>query len=252
MNLSLLDTVLWAAGFVCYAALFTVLVYRKRYRIVPWFSAWILFGIVYTITLFSVFRSGTKETYRVVYWSGAFLDLLLQLAVVFEIASYVFRRGSQWVEGARSRFTMMGLCAPLLAGMMAWQMTPAATSAVDAWASRANLFTTVIICVLFSAVMLISQQVGVGWRDLVLREGYGLIGWAIVSFITDTLHAYWRTIEHFSQLEYLRMVAYLGSLIYWIVIFWLPESSTMPLTGHENKKLQALRKGLESRKAGRA
>ncbi len=217
----------------------------------PWFSTWILFGIVYTVALFIVFRLNSKEIYRFVYWTGAFLDLLLQVAVVFEIASYVFRRGDRWVEGARSRFTMMGFCAPLIAGAMAWQMTPAATSAVDAWASRANLFTTVLICVLFSAVMLVSQQVGVGWRDLVLREGYGLMGWAILSFVTDTLHAYWRTIEHFSQLEYLRMAAYLGSLVYWIVIFWLPESSTLPLTSHENKKLQMLRNALHSRKAGR-
>lgn len=245
MNLSLLDTLLWAAGFLANAALLSVLFYKRRYRTVPWFTGWILFGIIYTITLFVAFRVGSKGSYRVLYWTGAFLDLLLQLAVVFEIATYVFRRGDRWVEGAGRRFALMSLFGPVVAGIMAWQMTPAATSALDAWDSRASLFTTVVLCVLFSSVMVVSQQVGVGWRNLVLREGYGLIGIAIVAFITDTLHAYWRTIEHFSQLEHLRMVAYLGVLAYWTVVFWLPERVMEPLDGSADKRMEALRRKLE-------
>ena len=245
MNLSLLDSLLWAAGFLGNAALLFVLVYKRRYRTVPWFTTWITFGIVYTITLFAAFRVGTKHVYAVLYWSGAFLDLLLQLSVVLEIATYVFRRGDRWVEGAKGRFALMGLCAPLIAGVLAWQMKPAATSALDAWESRDSLFTTVVVCILFSAVMVVSQQVGVGWRDLVLREGYGLIAVALVAFITDTLHAYWRTIEHFSQLENLRMVAYLGTLVYWSVIFWLPERGMTSLDPDANKYLEALRRALE-------
>ena len=248
MNLSLLDTFLWAAGFICNAALLFVLIYKHRYRAVPWFAAWIAFGVLQTITLFVAFRVWTRHTYAVLYWSGGFLDLLLQLAVVFEIARYVFRREDRWVEGARFRFTIMGLSAPVIAGVLAWQMVPAATSALDAWNSRASVFTTVVVCVLFSAVMLVSQQVGVGWRDLVLREGYGVIGMAIVAFITDTLHAYWRTIEHFSQLEYFRMAAYLGTLVYWMVVFWLPERVTLSVDPSTNKRLETLRRELEYRK----
>ena len=245
MNLTLLDTVLWAAGFICNAALLFVLFYKRRFRMVPWFTAWISFGVAYTITLFLVTRVGTKLVYRDAYWSGAFLDLLLQLAVVLEIANYVFRRGGQWVKGAKLRLTLMGLCAPLIAGFMAWQITPAATSALDALDSRASLFTTIVLCMLFAAVMVVSQQIGVGWQDLVLREGYGLIGIAVVAFVTDTLHAYWRTIEHFSQLEYIRMIAYLGTLAYWAIIFWLPERVMTPMDESANKRLEALRRELE-------
>ena len=245
MNLSLLDTFFWAAGFICNAALLSVLVYKRRFRTVPWFTTWITFGIVYTITLFVAFRVGSKHLYAVLYWGGAFLDLLLQLAVVLEIATYVFRRGEHWVEGAKVRFALMGICAPLIAGLMAWQMTPAATSSLDAWVSRDSLFTTVVVCILFSAVMVVSQQVGVGWRNLVLREGYGVIGMAVVAFVTDTLHAYWRTIEHFSQLEHLRMVAYLGTLVYWMVVFWLPERVMSVADPVANKHLEAMRRELE-------
>ena len=247
MNLSLQATLLWAAGFICNAALLSVLIYKGRVRTIPWFTGWISFGIVYTIALFVAFRVGSKELYRVLYWSGAFLDLLLQIAVVLEIANYVFRRGGRWVEGARGRIAAMGLIGPIAAGIMAWQMKPAATSQLDAWDSRASLFTTVVLCILFAAVLVVSQQVGVGWGTRVLREGYGLIAWALVAFVTDTLHAYWRTVEHFTALEHLRMVAYLGSLVYWMVVFWLPERVMTAPDGSANKRLEALRRELELR-----
>ncbi len=238
MNLSLLATLLWAAGFVCNAALLSILIYKRRWRTVPWFTAWISFGILYSVTLFTAFRVGTRHAYAVLYWAGAFLDLLFQLAVILEIANYVFRRNERWVEGARLRFILMGVLAPLTAGLMAWQMTPAASSALDAWDARASLFTTIVVCTLFSAVLFVSQQVGVGWRDLVLREGYGLIGWAIVAFVTDTLHAYWRTSQHFTALEHVRMVAYLGSLVYWMVVFWFPERVIAPVDESVNERLR--------------
>lgn len=247
MNLSLQATLLWAAGFICNAALFSILVYKGRVRMVPWFTTWISFGILYTIALFLAFRFGSKHLYAVVYWNGAFFDLFLQLAVVLEIANYVFLRGGRWVESARGRIAAMGLIAPIVAGIMAWQMTPAASSKLDAWESRASLFTTVVLCVLFAAVLFVSQQIGVGWRTRVLREGYGFIAWALVAFVTDTLHAYWRTIEHFTALEHIRMVAYLGSLVYWMVVFWSPDRVMEPLDGSANKRLEALRHELELR-----
>ena len=152
------------------------------------------------------------------------------------------------MEGARGRIAAIGLIGPIAAAILAWQMTPAATSQLDAWDSRASLFTTVVICILFAAVLVVSQQVGVGWRTQVLREGYGLIAWALVAFVTDTLHAYWRTVEHFTALEHLRMVAYLGSLVYWMAVFWLPERTLATPDGSANKRLEALRRELEWRK----
>lgn len=245
MNLSLLDTCLWAAGFICNAALLSILILKGRPRTVPWFTTWIAFGLLYTITLFVAFRVGSKHTYAILYWTGAFVDLLLQLAVVLEIASHVFLRGGRWVAGAGTRISIMGLSAPLIAGVLAWQMTPAATSALDAWDSRASLFTTVVICILFTAVLLVSQQVGVSWRSLILREGYGFIGLVLVAFVTDTLHAYWRTVGNFSELEHVRMVAYLGTLVYWMVVFWLPERAITSPDGSANKRLETLRRELE-------
>lgn len=245
MNLSLLATVLWVAGFVLNAALVFVLLYKRRYKTVPWFTAWISAECLYTITLFLAYRFASKHVYAVLYWSTSFLDIVLQTAVVLEIARSVLRRSGRWVEGARVRLSLMGAIAPLIAFAMAWSMTPAAETRLDEWAARGSLFTTILICLLFSGVMTASQQLGLGWQSYVMRESYGLILWTLVAFATDTLHAYWRTMEHFTLLEHVRMICFLASLIYWAIVFWLPEPEPTPITSAMIARLNALKSRLD-------
>ena len=244
MNLSLMAKILWAAGFALNAALFFVLLYKRRYRVAPWFTCWIGFGLAYTLTLFVGYRLGSKPLYARLYWIGAFVDLLLQVAVVLEIARSVLRRSGRWVEGARLRLLLMGAVAPLAAFCMAWFMTPAARTRLDAWDARASLFTTILICLLFSGVAAASQQLGLRWRDYAMREGYGLIAWTLAAFFTDTLHAYWRTMGYFSAVEYARIAVFQAVSIYWTIAFWLPESAPAPLSSEAMARLEALRSRL--------
>lgn len=245
MNLSLMATMLWAAGFVLNAVLLSVLLYKRRYRIVPWFTAWIGCGCVYTLALFVSYRFGSKGVYALIYWSSDFIDLLLQIAVILEIAAIVLQRSGRWVEGARMRLSIMGATAPLVALGMAWFMKPAAETNLDAWAARTSLFTTVLVLLLFVAVVMASHQLGLGWRSYAMRESYGLFVWAVAAFATDTLHAYWRTLGHFTLLENMRIAVFQIAAIYWIVTFWLPEP-VMETAAPENiNGLKELRKRLE-------
>ena len=238
MNLSLTALTLWAASFLANAALFLVLLLRRRIAIVPWFSAWIGFNLLYTVILYGTYRLGTKETYIILYWTGAFLDLALQVGIVMEIAGKVFRRGEKWVERARERLLIAGLISAFAGIVMGWAMTPATVSRLGGVESRIDLGATVFITILFTSVMAVSHRLGLSWKSLVLREGYGVAAWSVFSFMTDTLHAYWRTAEHFTLLEHMRILVYLAALGYWIVIFWRPESAlAMP---------EVTRNGIES------
>jgi hypothetical protein len=245
VNLSLTAMVLWAAGFVLNAALLFVLLYKRRYRTVPCFTAWIAFGCLFTITLFWGYRSGSKHLYKVLYWSGAFPDLLLQIAVVLEIARTVLRRSGRWVEGARRPLLFMGSMAPLIALGMACFMRPAAQTALDGLGARSDLFATILICLLLTTVMVASQQLGLGWRSHIMRESYGLAVWIIVSFVTDTLHAYWRTLGHFTVLENIRIVFFQGALVYWAIAFWQPEAETIAMPPAAKKDLEDLAARIE-------
>lgn len=223
MNFSLTAMTLWAAGVFLNAALLFVLLCKRRYRIVPWFTAWMGTELAYNLALFLGYRYGSKHLYALIYWSSDFIDVTLQIAVVVEIARSVFRRSGRWVEGAKGQLVGMSLIAPVVAFVMAWFMTPAAETRLDAIEARASLFTTILICLLFTAVILASQQLGVAWRSHVMRESYGFVFWTLVAFVTDTLHAYWRTLGHFTLLENVRIACFQISLIYWSIVFWRPE-----------------------------
>jgi hypothetical protein len=186
------------------------------------------------------------------YWSSEFLDVLLQTAVVLEIARYIFKRSGRWVEGARVRLVLMGAVAPFVALIMAGMMKPAAETSFDAWLARASLFTTILVCLLFGAVVMSSLQLGLGLRSHVLRESYGFILWNLVAFVTDTLHAYWRTMGQFGALENVRIIVFQAALIYWSVAFWLPEPVVAPVSLDTIRQMDDLAARLEYAQSRRA
>jgi hypothetical protein len=133
------------------------------------------------------------------------------------------KRDAQWVEGAKAALMPLAVIGPIFATAMAVMMTPAAPSLLRALGARANLFTTILICFLFAAVVRGSQRLGLDWRSHIARESYGLTLWTLGAFVTDTLHAYWRTMGHFQALENTRIVFFQASLVFWCIAFWLPE-----------------------------
>jgi hypothetical protein len=223
MGLQILDTILWAAGFAFLAALLALLILKKRFRVAPWFTIYIGSTLVSSIVLLIVLRHSSLAFYSITYWTLEVIDLLMQLTVITEIARSVLKRNGHWVEGTYKRFLTMATISFLLSVAIALSTHPAATYAIDVWIVRGNLFTTLLICTLFSALMLVSQQFGLSWRSHIMRIGYGLTAWALSSFIVDMLHSFWGSAHHFAPLERIRNLVYLGSLIYWFVALWRPE-----------------------------
>lgn len=241
----MMATVLWAAGFVLNAALVFVLFYKRRYRVLPWFTTFITAGCVYTVALFLGYRYGSKQVYAGIYWTCDFMDLGLQVAVVLEIARTILQRSGKWVEGAKLRLAFMGVSAPLIAGAMALLMKPFAETPMDGIYARASLFATILVFALFIAVVMAAQQLGTGWRSFAMRVSYGLVTWVSVGFLTDTLHAYWRTLGRFSVLENAHMIAFQLVSILWCIVFWRPERVMAPIGEEEKNRLESLRRRLE-------
>ena len=250
MALTTLDKLLWATDAVLNLALFVVLLYRRRYRVLPWFTAWIAFGSLFTLVLFVALRFGSQHLYALCYWSGAVLDLLFQIAVVIEMGRIVLRRSGRWVEGAKGRFAAMALIGTAVAAVLAWSVKPAATDRFDVLAIRGNLFTAVLICILFTAVIAASQHFGLGWRTYVMREGYGLTIWALTGFAVEALHGYFGSVRHFHALEHLRNFVYDGALLYWAIALWVPERQPRTRTPAERKQYQTLRNEVEFAQSG--
>jgi hypothetical protein len=66
--------------------------------------------------------------------------------------------------------------------------------------------------------------------------------WALLSVGTDVAKNYVSPGTVFIALDHVRMFAYLGALVYWIVIFWLPEPQRKALPPEMLNYLVALHK----------
>jgi hypothetical protein len=91
------------------------------------------------------------------------------------------------------------------------------------WQLRANLFTSIVTCELFTVILFTSQRLAVYWRSHLMGLGAGLTVWALMCFLVEGMHAYWGPAAHFDALENARKFAYLGTLVFWIVTFWRAE-----------------------------
>src|SRR5260370_38679508 len=174
MNLTTLDNILWAAGFVGHTALLVVLLVRRRWREFPVFTSLIGYQALVTISLFLIFRYGKRESYTLAYWISVVGDFVFQLALIFEIARVVLRPTGTWVRDARSSFIMAGGIGAVVALALCLTVRPLMPSALSVWEVRGNLFTALLMCELFMAMLYASDRLGLQCRNHVLGVAHGL------------------------------------------------------------------------------
>jgi hypothetical protein len=228
MRLPLLDTALWAAGPTLNAALLCVLLLRRKLRIFPMLGSWCMLTIVSAAVLFFTYRLGSDRTYAIVYWIVEGLDALLQIAVIAEVAHIVFRPGA--VANRGIRFVPLIAATAAISLPIVWWIHPTSVTRSDVWQIRGDLFTSLVVSVTFTLVLLMSQKQGFHWRSHVMSIGYGLMAWALVTLVIGLLHGYWGRYTHYVGVEHIRMFVYLSILCYWIFALWRdePEKEQLP------------------------
>jgi hypothetical protein len=241
MKVSLLDNALWAATFIANVVLFIVLVVRQRWKEFPVFTILIGDYAVGSIVLYLVYRYSPAH-YVPTYWITFILDILLQIALIFNVARIVLRPTGTWVRDARLSFLIWGAVGAFVALGLTLAVHPSALTSLDAWTIRAFLFTSLLFCELFLAMMMAAQRLGLVWRNHVMGLGQGLTIWALVSAMVDVAHSYYGGVHHydFTTLEHIRTIAYIAVVVYWAIVFWLPEPERRPLSEDMQKYLVAL------------
>lgn len=240
MSFSSLDNVLWVTGFAGEVILFFVLIFRHRWRQFPVFVSLIGLYIVRDILGFIAYGTGSVHLYNVVYWTAFALDITLQISLVFEIARIVLRPTGAWVRDARLTFLVAGVLGALVAMGLTYAVHPSLSASINSWEIRAYLFTSMLFCELFLAMMFAANRLGLVWRNHVMGLGQGLAVWALVSVGIDTVHSYFGINHTFYKLEYVRSITYQVAVIYWVVTFWLEEPERKPLSEEMQKYLVAL------------
>ncbi len=240
MNFSTLQIVFWAAGFIGHAALLYVLVRKHRWRTFPVFTSLILFQAIVSVVLFAMWRYGEKGAYGRAYWTAAVVDFAFQLALLYEMASIVLRPTGTWVRDARNSFLLWSGFAVVVAFGASVAISPPASSTLSKLEVRGVIFTSLLICEIFLAMIAAANRLGLQWRSHVMALGQGLTIWAMSALISDAAHIALGWDRNFAVLDYIRYAFYLGALVLWIVAFWLPERERASLSPDMNNYLVAL------------
>jgi hypothetical protein len=241
MDLSWFDRAVWVVGFAGHIILLFVLVGKERWRTFPIFTSLIAFNTLRTILLFLIYRYGSEVVYSRAYWSIEVLDIGLQLGLVFEMARIVLKPTGTWVRDAWKLFSLFGAVGTCIAAVLAFVAVPATVTGLNAWSTRAQLFPTMLFCVLFASVMVASSSLGLVWRNHVMGLGRGLTIWAIVSLMGGVC-SYFGPNWHINLLDHIRITTYIGATVYWIITFWYPEPKSRTLTPEMYAYLSSLHK----------
>ena len=245
MDFTTLDNLLWAAGFCGHVALLVVLLVRRRSYQMPVLTSLLAYQVGVTAILFLISRFGTRHAYFLGYWITVFGDYCFQLALILEIARAVLRPTGTWIQDARRSFLLWSAGALLVALIFALTVGPPGARGLDLWEVRGRLFTSLLTCELFIAMVLAANRLGLLWRSHVMAVGQGITIWAMISLLGDVGHVALGWSEEFLVLDHLRMFVYLGVLVFWSIIFWLPEQQRAPLSPQMQDYLLALQRRVQ-------
>jgi hypothetical protein len=223
MHFKALDLFFWAAGLLGELILLLVLFLRGNAKTFPVFTGLTASRIAQTAVLYAVYRFGTRHDYFLVYWTFAFFDIVLQLGVLYEIASIVFRPLGVWAPDVRRKLCLLVAGSFLIASVLAWLASPQTERFAQTMFVKGDLFAAVLLSALFVVVTSVSTRVGLPWKSHVLQLAQGLGIYSIADFIADAAETYFglptRADGHriYYFVEHFRMAIYLCCLGYWIV-----------------------------------
>lgn len=248
LRLTGLDLVFWGAGFVANLSLLAVLWYRRRARIFPFLTSLITLNVVRTVILYFVLRYASRNSYFYAYWSLIVLDTTLQLCVVYEIASQVFRPLDVWAHDLRTSFLWLTGLSVAVAFGLTWLASPPARTWVQAFATRGNLFAAALLSELFVAMMALSIHAGLPWKTHVAKIAQGFGAYSLITVLIEAGHSYFgagRELPTFTALSHARMAAYLGCVTYWVINLWREERPVRRMTEEMRENMFALQMRLE-------
>jgi hypothetical protein len=248
VHLTGLDLLFWGMGFAANASLLFVLWYRRRARHFPFFTTLITLNVARSVVLFVILHYFTRRTYSYFYWSLTVLDTTVQLAVVYEIASRIFRPLHVWATDLRFSFVYLVLLSIAVALGLSWLASPPAPAWILAFVTRGNLFAAALLSELFVGMMALSIHAGLPWRTHEAKIAEGLGTYSLITVVIEAGHSYFgasREAPAFSVLSHLRMATYLGCVTYWVTHLWREQRPVLQMTEDMRKKLFTLQTQVE-------
>ena len=247
MHLTGLDLLFWAAGFLENVGLLFILWYRRRAKSFPFFTTLITLNVARTIVLYFVLDYGTKQGYFYTYWSLALFDVMVQLCIVYELASRVFRPLGEWAGDVRTSLVWLASLSVTVALALTWLASPPARTWMQVVVTEGSLFSAALMSELFVAMMALSISARLPWKTHVAKIAQGLGAYSLISVLIETGHSYFgvgRDAPAYIVLSQVRIAAYLGCAAYWIIMLWRDEPPSREMTEEMRVKLFSLQRSV--------
>ena len=213
------DTAVLFAGILAECVVLGLLLYRKVWRSLPIFSAYVAWSLA-TDTANYVLFTRFKDVYFHIYLPEMIPDAILQFAVLVELFWSVLKPIRKSLP--RSSVFILGLIIAF-AGLAIW---PLAAGAVPAtYSPRAQLFVhlqetiSILRVVCFLVIACFSQLLSIGLRDRELQVATGLGFYSIISLIITVLHTHQSLGDSYQLMDRIGSLSYFGSLAYWVLSF---------------------------------
>jgi hypothetical protein len=250
MHLTGIDLLFWAAGFVAHVVLLVVIWVRRRATTFPFFTILIASYVIRTVVLYFIVLMGSKHAYLIAYLSLGSLDLILQLCVVYEMASHVFRPLGNWAPDARVKLAWIVLASIAIGAGLTWlSAIPPSHTLLQTILIRGNFFSSVLMTELFVGMVALSVTIRLPWKTHAARIAQGLGFYSFVWILIAAGQSY-LGIEHdvriSADLTYLRMMTYLICAGYWITTLCVEAPAPQALPKEMEQHLLVLHRQVEA------
>jgi hypothetical protein len=229
--LALSDSLFWASGLAAEAAVVGLLVWRRTYRTLPIFCAYLAFSLLSDpIQYFVSGRYETAVSFRI-YLIGLAVDSLFQFGVLLELSQSVLRPVAKllprWTPIVVGLFILL-ICAAI------WPLAQSPTS--GAYTSQGKVLVhlqqtfSILRILFFLALAGCSQLLAIGWKDRELQIATGLGFYSMVSLTVSVMHRHQVAGNAYHQLDQIGAASYVCSLLYWAYCFAQQEAARREFT----------------------
>jgi hypothetical protein len=236
-----IDSVLLAAGIPAEALVVALLLWRRVYRRLPIFSAYLVWGLLSDCAM-PILQSHFPGAYIRIYLVESSLDSLQQYGVLVELAWAVLR---PFHAMSPRRVLAVSALGVLLAGALVWPFSTAPEMVRSHWdyvlIVRLQQTFAILRVSLFVVLAVASHWLSVGWRNRELQVATGLGLYSLVSLMGTLVHKHQSvTAPAYHWVEIAIAASYVGSLLYWVVSFAQKEPPRPALPEHAKDVLSEL------------
>jgi hypothetical protein len=222
MTLASIIHALWIGGMATQGVLATVLLSKKAWRQLPFFTCYSLFSFLASVTIFAIQKKPFAFFYC--YWINETVGIVLGFAVVYEVFKHLFSVHGALLKLARLIFrcAIVGfLCIGLT---MIFVQSPNATGSLGKGILVVEQATRIIEVGLLMFLFVCSSAFGLRWKQSEFGIALGLGLFATVELTAVTLRPQVGA-QAWEILNVIRIVAFNTSLLVWLGYLLAPEQA---------------------------